>query len=79
MALQQIGYVAIRRNPPRYRWEKKFAGFNARCKVYASRGVALAALRCLYPYGADPTEEKILQDWNITPAFIEVPETENVQ
>lgn len=73
MAKISIGWVAVRRAEPG-KWQKKFAGHKARCKVYASRGVAIAATKSLMPYrGYDKpySEAEVLAEWDICEAFIE--------
>lgn len=56
-----IGWVA---KSKRGDW---FAGHRARCKVYKSRAIAIAAQR-----GYRKTDEDVLSDWDIVEAFIEV-------
>lgn len=66
----QIGWVARMKRHPQY-----FGGHRARCKVYATRGAAIAGQRRGY-YGLtkEQADEYVLAIWDILPAFAEVPE-----
>ena len=67
MARVSIGWVAVskfRRND-----RLTFGGHKARCKVYATRGMAVAAQR-----GAYKTDDYVNATWDFVEAFVDLPD-----